>query len=251
VEPPNLPVSLTPILSAFDIDLPRFNLFEQYSAAAYDEKIFSYGASPDDEIKVKLFCAAHNCPLVESADTSLYFSFDNPDPVNVAGFLAVDRTNRVIVLSFRGTDSSSNRLEDIRVWHTDWSDVCNGCLAHYGFSTAWENITDDAVNAILAAVLDYPFYSLVITGHSYGAAVATLAAADLRHGGYSCALVTSPQQKSYPTEPILTIPTKHSTTTARLQPATTLSRNTFLRSKAATTVSRTSTIRSRGCHHRN
>jgi lipase (class 3) len=210
--PPPANLSFTRILSASPIDLPRFNLFEQYSAAAYDKAITSSDAFPADEVKIKVRCTAHNCPLVESGDAILYLAFEKPDPVNVAGFVAVDRTNQVIILSFRGTYTTSseysNLLEDVHFWFTDWSQVCDGCEAHNGFSTAWQNITDEAVSAILAAGFEFPGYSLVITGHSYGAAVATLATADLRHAGYTCTLVhilpNLPQFPFKKRQPILT-----------------------------------------------
>lgn len=44
--------------------------------------------------------------------------------------------------------------------------------------------------AIMAAADDYPDYTLVLTGHSLGAAIATLAASNLRNEGYTAALVS-------------------------------------------------------------
>jgi alpha-beta hydrolase superfamily lysophospholipase len=46
------------------------------------------------------------------------------------------------------------------------------------------------VSKLASAVQQYPGYAVVITGHSLGAALATLAAAELRTQGYSMALVS-------------------------------------------------------------
>lgn len=45
------------------------------------------------------------------------------------------------------------------------------------------------MQTIISARELYPSYSLVVTGHSLGAAIGTLAAANLRNEGYTVTLV--------------------------------------------------------------
>jgi pimeloyl-ACP methyl ester carboxylesterase len=61
---------------------------------------------------------------------------------------------------------------------------------HAGFLTAWKEPRTQIISAIKAARTQYPSYKLVITGHSLGGAVATLAAADLRAQGIPADLFT-------------------------------------------------------------
>ncbi len=88
------------------------------------------------------------------------------------GFVARHPSLNLSVLAFRGTES--DKFEDLisdgdilqRAWPSS-----TGCPVHAGFADCW-----DAVTERVASLLPEPKGTLLITGHSLGAALATLAA---------------------------------------------------------------------------
>ena len=95
------------------------------------------------------------------------------------GYVAIDNTNRLIVIAFRGTESVYNWVSNIKVALVK-SDFCDKCHIHQGF---WENylaMRDMVRENALSAHEKYPDYRLVAVGHSLGGALATIAAADIR-----------------------------------------------------------------------
>ena len=66
------------------------------------------------------------------------------------------------------------------------SDLISGCKAHQGFLYAWGDVKSNTMAAVKSAKAAYPSYSIILTGHSLGGAVATIAAAYLRKAGYAC-----------------------------------------------------------------
>jgi predicted lipase len=108
---------------------------------------------------------------------------------DVTGFVAVDSTNRKIVVSFRGSSSVRNWLTnvDFSVMQTD---LCDGCTVHQGFWRSWLEARPGILAAVKEAVSRNPGYGIVSTGHSLGGALATLCAATLRNSGYDVALVS-------------------------------------------------------------
>lgn len=109
---------------------------------------------------------------------------------DVAGFIAADETNHLIVLSFRGSRTLSNWIADLDFVLWDAGEICSGCWAHDGFLESWRTVQSMVTAEIEAAVAKYPGYQLVFTGHSLGGAIATLAAATLRQSGYNIQLVS-------------------------------------------------------------
>jgi predicted lipase len=107
------------------------------------------------------------------------------------GFVALDHTNQLIVVSFRGSQSIQNWISNLDVAMEPFS-ICSGCQAHSGFLDSWNSAKTTVQGAIDGAKAANPSYNIVATGHSLGAALATLAAADLRNSGYNIALVGCP-----------------------------------------------------------
>lgn len=125
--------------------------------------------------------------------TETYLSLDGRnDPVlmrnrnttvlDLEGYVAVDTVREEIVVAFRGSSSTRNWIADFDFILTP-TDACDGCYVHNGFYLSWEEIKTYATEYIEAAYALYPDYKLTLTGHSLGAAVATLAAVDLRTAG--------------------------------------------------------------------
>ncbi|KAE8149607.1 Alpha/Beta hydrolase protein [Aspergillus avenaceus] len=167
-----------PTLSPRDIPpsfLQTLTLYAQYSAAAY---------CPDNSNSpgTKLTCSAGNCPLVENADTNTLSEFEDPDRTgDVAGYLAVDKSNKKLILAFRGTRSIETWVANVQMGKEDAGEICAGCEVHSGFWKSWSAISEATLDAVRKAVEAHPGYGIVVTGHSFGGALATIAAAVLRN----------------------------------------------------------------------
>ncbi|KAL4904399.1 hypothetical protein BDW74DRAFT_154747 [Aspergillus multicolor] len=162
--------------------LDQLTLFAEYAAASYcTPNIESTGD--------KLSCATGNCPLVEAADTKTLAEFYQENEYgDVAGFLAADTTNELLVLSFRGSRTLDTWIANLDFGLESVAEICSGCEAHGGFWRAWQVVADALTSAIESATATYPGYAIVFTGHSFGGAMATLGAAQLRNAGYAIEL---------------------------------------------------------------
>ncbi|KAF2666673.1 alpha/beta-hydrolase [Microthyrium microscopicum] len=163
--------------------LGRFNLYEQYAAASYCS--VNNGNSTGSKIR----CTAGNCPLVEQADTQSVMEFQHSLNTDVTGFVAVDNTNKLVVISFRGTDSDQNIITDTNLTRVN-ADLCPNCLVHQGFWESWIEARDNITASLNDTKKSNPTYEVIVTGHSLGGAIATLCAAEIRKGGMKASLYT-------------------------------------------------------------
>jgi alpha-beta hydrolase superfamily lysophospholipase len=69
------------------------------------------------------------------------------------------------------------------------NNICAGCLGHSGFYRAWQDVRTGVSEAVGVAVGLDRATKVVVTGHSLGAAVASIAAVDLRNQGFNVDLV--------------------------------------------------------------
>ena len=107
----------------------------------------------------------------------------------MTGFVALDNTNKLIVISFRGSRSVRNWITNL-VFPTTETTICADCKASTGFWKSWLEAEDGVRTAVTAAQAAHPDYKVVATGHSLGGALATLAAGALRANGTNVDLYT-------------------------------------------------------------
>ena len=59
-------------------------------------------------------------------------------------------------------------------------ETCGGCLTHYGFTQMWDTFKEEIIDYASTLHKKYPTSSMLITGHSLGAALSTLCAYDMK-----------------------------------------------------------------------
>ncbi|KAK7721860.1 hypothetical protein SLS63_009385 [Diaporthe eres] len=166
-------------------EVENFKFYAQWAGSAY--------CNDDSDPGESVVCSLDVCPDVESHNATVISSFSDKTFTSLEGFIGRDPVRSEIVLAFRGSESIRNWIADLTLSKTSCSDTglpVSNCEIHSGFNDAWEDISDDIYESIWSAFQTYPNHTLVVTGHSLGAAVGTIAAVHLREAGYPCDLYT-------------------------------------------------------------
>ena len=103
------------------------------------------------------------------------------DSLNSFAYTAYDKGNDVIVVAFRGTNG-----KDLANWVTNLDaryehyERISGTNVHKGFHRAYVALAEQVRANVKELISKHPLSKVVITGHSLGGALATLAAEDLK-----------------------------------------------------------------------
>jgi len=150
------------VLSKFPIDSTTYeNLvrFSKFSAAAYNcEQPFA--------------CPGYT--LVASIDIN---------STDTQGYIARDDNKQQIIVVFKGTASVPDLLLDLNITMIPYTDngCPRGCEVHGGFYQSWSS----ASSFVMSALQRVPrSYTVIVTGHSLGGSIATLASASILAAGY-------------------------------------------------------------------
>lgn len=122
------------------------------------------------------------------------------------GYLAVDHQKKVVTLAFRGSTTNQDWLSDFVVYPVPYEPSsksfydgwvrsgrireCNNCFVHRGFNVFLNTLSSQFFDRIERIFNAFPDYNLVVTGHSLGAAVASLAGIEMRLRGYEPLVLT-------------------------------------------------------------
>ncbi|KAJ7107014.1 Alpha/Beta hydrolase protein [Mycena epipterygia] len=150
--------SASPILAIRSISSSLYDdlvLYTKYSSAAYQLVCFS----PLGNTRVQSFSAG-----------------------STQGFIARDDTRHEIVVSFRGSSSLADAITDINLFRVPFVSlgITKAFTVHAGFLAAYNNVAQDVLATVTAQHAKLPTYTVVVTGHSLGGAIAALAAPALK-----------------------------------------------------------------------
>lgn len=108
---------------------------------------------------------------------------------DLQGYIGILPTTKSIYVVMRGSSSVINWLDDFEVKLVSYNTFpeCN-CKVHYGFYNSALGVATKAVDTVKSLQKQYPGYSVVVTGHSYGASCGQLIAMELVKNGISVKL---------------------------------------------------------------
>lgn len=114
----------------------------------------------------------------------LVTSFDVDD---IVGFIGYNPNDKTIYISYRGSETISNWITNLDIVLSDcpseWKSTVDGCEVHKGFLTAERSVYNDYILPTVQNLQQKYKYKVVTTGHSLGAALATITAIDLINDG--------------------------------------------------------------------
>ena len=99
---------------------------------------------------------------------------------DLQGYIGILPTTKSIYVVIRGSSSVMNWLDDfeVKLVPYDTFPECN-CNVHYGFYNSALGVVNKTIESVKSLKLKYPSYSVMVTGHSYGAACGQLLAMEL------------------------------------------------------------------------
>ena len=108
---------------------------------------------------------------------------------DLQGYIGILPTTKSIYIVIRGSSSMINWLDDFEVKLVTYDSFpeCN-CKVHYGFYNSGLGVAKKAIDTVKALKIKYPGYSIVVTGHSYGAACGQILAMELIKNGINVKL---------------------------------------------------------------
>ncbi|KAL1917381.1 uncharacterized protein VTP21DRAFT_5037 [Calcarisporiella thermophila] len=127
-------------------------------------------------ISRETFECGKNCKYFQTLKLVRQFSTRRYD---VNGYVAYDRVARTIAIGFSGAISWKNWVQVAKSRPIAYSSAGEKATVHRGFQQAYTEARGVILDAVRLVLKQYPHFQIVVTGHSFGSALATLCAADV------------------------------------------------------------------------
>jgi len=100
------------------------------------------------------------------------------------GFIARDDIRKELVVAFRGSQQVANVFTDAEImlvpFESPGVNDPGGAYVHMGFLAAYNSVADNVLSVVEKQLEIHPGYSIVSTGHSLGAAIASISGLSLK-----------------------------------------------------------------------
>ncbi|KAI3398074.1 hypothetical protein diail_9938 [Diaporthe ilicicola] len=124
----------------------------------------------------------------------------NVASTDTQAYLFRDDSAQEYILSFRGTSSVQDFVTDLEQSLVPCSAAvgisCLGCTCAQGYLGQYVSVQDDVVTTLTSNLASKPSYKLIVTGHSMGGALASLAAASLKGQNFTLTAHTYGQPRT-------------------------------------------------------
>lgn len=119
-------------------------------------------------------------PCQSNSGVTKFTPIENPS-LNTFGYVAFNERENEIVVVFRGTQMENilNWVSDLDIRMTQYKTL-NGSLVHVGFYQTYQVVSAQVLGAVQTYLSQSPEASVLVAGHSLGAALATHAALDIK-----------------------------------------------------------------------
>eukprot|EP00928_Gymnodinium_smaydae_P051339 TRINITY_DN34882_c0_g1_i1.p1 TRINITY_DN34882_c0_g1~~TRINITY_DN34882_c0_g1_i1.p1 ORF type:complete len:350 (-),score=11.35 TRINITY_DN34882_c0_g1_i1:57-1052(-) len=163
VGPPPVPAGPAPAPS------PGFNVED-----ARDTLHFAWAAYCN-----KSALEAWNCQWCNQSKPAKLIRYIRGVSMGTQGYVAVDRPRNQIIVAIRGSNNPRNYIQDGMLFPSHFGPSPADARVHHGFMIAFQSIGEDITDAVAEGERSCPECEVLVTGHSLGAAMATLAASKL------------------------------------------------------------------------
>jgi hypothetical protein len=112
---------------------------------------------------------------------------------DLQGFVGVLESARTIYMVFRGTSSLLNWVDDVEIHQVPYTTYpeCTDCVVHNGFYRSSNGVKSQCMNILQK----YPNHTIIVTGHSYAAAIAQLISMELLYNNITSIAYTFGQPR--------------------------------------------------------
>jgi predicted lipase len=151
------------------------------SASSYD---FKYGNASLWHAEVTYCDPAHYMSRKYTGYTSSFVPVATIEDSKTSthGYIGYQSSLNAIFVTFRGSEDIHNWITNLEATTTSYP-LCSGCEVHKGFYAAESKVFPSILSTVKSLQAKYPSYVVIATGHSLGAALATLTAFDLVNNG--------------------------------------------------------------------
>ncbi len=152
--------------------------YEQYNETLSKRILFYASATFCNENDLKYWACGPACqalPGVYSPVTILSEIIEG-----TFGFAAYNNLTNNIVVAFRGSDNTANWIEDGDYFLKPYPYGPKDAQVHGGFYDAYYSLSSQVIAAVNTYLNEHPDATIIVTGHSLGAAMSTFAALDIK-----------------------------------------------------------------------